>query len=91
MGRRPSDPHSRLLLFIVLVALEDLPCVVVAEGLVDEVAEEVVEEVVEEVAPRAPTVHTGCLASTLCTMEKQHTMACRRCSITLRASMSAAE
>jgi hypothetical protein len=87
MGRRPSDPHSRLLLFIVLVALEDLPCVVVAEGLVDEVA----EEVVEEVAPKAPTVHTGCLASTLCTMEKQHTMACRRCSITLRASMSAAE
>ena len=87
MGRRPSDPHSRLLLFTVLVALEDLPCVVVAEGVVEVVA----EEVVEEVAPRAPTVHTGCLASTLCTMEKQHTMACRRCSITLRASMSAAE
>lgn len=83
MGRRPSDPHSRLLLLIVLVALDDLPCVVVAEG--------VVEEVVVEVAPKAPTVHTGCLASTLCTMEKQHTMACRRCSITLRASMSAAE
>ena len=87
MGRRPSDPHSRLLLLIVLVALDDLPCVVVAEGVVEEVA----EEVVVEVAPKAPTVHTGCLASTLCTMEKQHTMACRRCSITLRASMSAAE
>ena len=33
----------------------------------------------------------GCLASTLCTMEKQHTMACSLCSMTLRASISAAE
>ena len=53
--------------------------------------EEDKEEEEEEEAVCGVCVVSGCLANTLCTIEKQHTMACSRCSITLLASMSAAE
>ena len=49
------------------------------------------EEEEEEEAVCGVLIVSGCLASTLCTIEKQHTIACSLCSITLRASMSAAE
>ena len=49
------------------------------------------EEEEEEEAVCGDLIVSGCLANTLCTIEKQHTIACSLCSITLRASMSAAE
>ena len=49
------------------------------------------EEEDEDEAVCGDLIVSGCLANTLCTIEKQHTIACSLCSITLRASMSAAE
>ena len=69
------------MLVLVSVFLLDSLCVVHPELEVE------LEVEAETTVPSS----CGCLASTLCTMEKQHTIACRRCSMTLRASISAAE
>jgi hypothetical protein len=78
-------------LMLVPIFLLDSLCVVHPELLLELEVEVEVEEEVEVEAETTVLSSCGCLASTLCTMEKQHTIACRRCSMTLRASISAAE
>ena len=79
--------YGVLMLVLVPVFLLDSLCVVQPEL----VLELVLELEVHVEAEMTVLSSCGCLASTLCTMEKQHTIACRRCSMTLRASISAAE
>ena len=84
VGSGPSEPDSRYPLLLWPaddVLLVDVKCCVWADKDEEEEEEEEEEAVGAE----------DCLASTLCTMEKQHTMACSLCSMTLRASISAAE
>lgn len=81
--------YGVLMLVLASVFLLDSLCVVHPELVLVLVLKELEEVEVE--AETTVLSSCGCLASTLCTIEKQHTIACRRCSMTLRASISAAE